>query len=194
MVPGARAHSGIRGQDLAPANRVPGPRRVTTCTVIPLLFLLLALSGCSLDKEASVRAQLGKWVVLGDTSYFRSQKQCTAGLFQTRASKVKSKIVKVSSIDRGLRQIGKGRAVAFVVAGMTPAALHRELDQANRIAGLAILISGLGARGCLTPELKSAFAVALGRADVVLMYDPQNNAMALFETAAKRVFYARGQV
>ena len=150
--------------------------------------------GCVLDKEASVRAQLAEWVVLGDTSYFNSERQCTAGVFQTKARNVTSRIDKVRSLKRGLRLIRQGKPVAFKVEGMTPGELQRNLDKANRSAGIAVLISGMGAKKCLTPELQQAFALALRGPDVIVMYDPQNNALALFERTRKRIFYARGDV
>lgn len=156
--------------------------------------LSLVLSGCVLDDEATVRRQLAQWVVLGDTSYFKSQRQCTAGVFLTKAQNVKSRISKARSIGHALRVINKGNAVAFRVNGMTPGEVHKQLDMANRTIGLGMLTSGLGGRKCLTPALQDEFALALRRKDVVVLYDPKNHALALFERTSKRVFYARGDV
>ncbi len=157
-------------------------------------LLSLALSGCVLDDEAAVRRQLAQWVALGDTMYFKSQKECTAGLFHTKAGAVKSGIGKVRSIKNALRVIDKGRAVAFRVEGMTPGEVHKQLDLANRTVGIGMLTSGLGGRNCLTSALQDEFALALRGKDVIVLYDPNNHAFALFERASKRVFYARGDV
>ena len=156
--------------------------------------LSLVLSGCVLDDEAAVRRQLAQWVALGDTTYFKSQKECTAGLFHTKARNVKSRISKVLSISHALRVIDKGHAVAFRLEGMTPGEGHTQLDLANRTVGIGMLTSGLGGRNCLTPALQDEFALALRRKDVFVLYDPKNHALALFEQASKRVFYARGDV
>ncbi|MCF6232290.1 MAG: hypothetical protein L3J36_04200 [Rhodobacteraceae bacterium] len=162
--------------------------------VVVSSLLSLVLSGCVLDDEAAVRRQLAGWVVLGDTTYFKSQRQCTAGLFHTKGRNIKSEISKVRSIGQALRLIGKGRAVAFRLEGMTPGEVHKQLDLANRTIGLGMLTSGLGGRNCLTPALQDEFALALQGQDVIVLYDPKNHALALFERASKRVFYARGDV
>ena len=156
--------------------------------------LSLVLSACVLDDEAAVRSQLAQWVALGDTTYFRSQKECTAALFHTKARAVKSRISKARSIRHALRVIDKGQAVAFRVKGMTPTEVHKQLDLANRKAGIAMLTSGLGGRNCMTPEMKNEFAAALRGEGVIVLYDPNNHAFALFERASKRVFYTRGDV
>jgi len=157
-------------------------------------LLSVVLSACVLDKEAAVRLQLAGWVALGDTTYFNSQRQCTAGVFYTKARNVKSRISKARSIKQALRVIDKGQAVAFRVDGMTPSEVHKQLDLANRTAGIGMLTSGLGGRNCLTPALQDEFAAALRGQDVIVLYDPSNHAFALFERATKRVFYARGDV
>jgi len=162
----------------------------------PLLLALglLGFAGCAMDKEAAVRAQLNNWLVLEDTHYFKSKRDCTAGLFTTGAKQIMSGITKVRSAGQGLRLIGQGRAVAFDLADRTPAQVQEEIDRSDHSVGLAMLASGLAAKPCLTPTLKSAFADALSADGVVLIYDPGNHALALFEGARKRVFYTRGEL
>jgi len=175
-------------------------RRVGTCSGSVArvsawgALLVFFLSACVLDKEAPVRAQLSQWVALGDTSYFRSQRQCTAGVFQTKARNVKSGIQKARSFERGFRLIQQGRAVAFKVEGLSAGALHKKLDKVSRTVGIAVLTSGLGARNCLPPQLQQEFALALRATDVIVMYDPQTRALALFDRDRKKIYYARGDV
>lgn len=164
--------------------------------LIPVLagLALLGLAGCAMDREAAVRAQLGNWVILADTTFFRSTLHCTAGVFSVSSDAIRNSIQRVQSVNRGLRLIRQDIAVAFVVEGMLPADIHAELNEAYRWVGLSMLMSSLAAKDCFPPKLVVAFSDALHSIDVVLMYDPANAAVALFEPANNRIFYARGKI
>ncbi len=168
--------------------------RFRLATLVPLSLGLLTLAACTMDKESAVRAQLNTWLVLEDTHYFKSKRDCTAGLFTTGAKQIMSGLTKVHSTAQGLRLIGQGRAVAFDLADRTPAQVQEEIDRSDHSVGLAMLASGLAAKPCFTPALKSAFADALNADGVVLIYDPNNYALALFDGARKQVFYTRGEL
>lgn len=155
---------------------------------------LLGLAACAMDKEAAVRAQLNNWLVLEDTQYFKSKRDCTAGLFTIGAKQIMSSVTKVHSTSLGLRLIGQGRAVAFDMADSTPAQVQEEIDKSDHSVGLAMLVSGLSAQTCFTPALETTFSDTLHTAGVVLIYDPGNHALALFEGARKQVFYTRGEL
>jgi hypothetical protein len=128
--------------------------------------------------------------VLRDTTYFKSTRGCTAAIFD--AKRIKSSVKTVQGIDRGLRLIAQGTPVAFDLADMPPADIQKAIDAIDRPVGLAILASGLAARDCFTDELKIAFSNALYADDVVLLFGPDNHAVALFDLSGKRVFYTRG--
>jgi len=168
--------------------------RFRLATLVPVSLGLLALTACAMDKEAAVRAQLNNWLVLEETSYFKSKRDCSAGLFTTGAKQILSGINKVHSTSQGLRLIGQGRAVAFDLGDRTPAQVQEEVDRSDHSVGLAMLASGLAAKPCFTPTLKAAFADALHADGVVLIYDPGNHALALFDGARKQVFYTRGEL
>jgi len=163
-------------------------------TAVSLALVLSVHSACAMDEEAAVRTQLNNWVVLEETHYFNSKRDCTAGFFATGATQVLSGASKVRTSAQGLRQLGQGRAVAFDVAETSSADTQEEIDQLDHFVGLAILASGLAARTCFTPELESAFAETLSSDGAVLIYDPRNHALALFDGARKRVFYTRGEL
>lgn len=159
-----------------------------------LMLVLIALAGCAMDRERAVRAQLSNWVILRDTVFFRSTLNCTGGVFAVSSDTIKNRIKKVNSIDRGLRFIARDMDVAFKVNGQTPEQVHQALDKADRFAGLVILVSALAAKDCYGEELSAEFFQVLNAKDAVLMYGPQNRAMALFDRAGDRIFYARGRI
>ncbi len=164
------------------AGRVP-----LVLTTISLLFL----TACALDRQSAVRAQLDDWVVLRETLYFSSNRVCTAGLFATGASSILSGAKKVRSIDRGVRAVGQGDAVAFDIPGMSPVDVQSGIDATTRPVSLAILTSGLAARDCLTDALQEEFTSALFAPDAVLIFDPASRAVAVFDRAQKQVFFTR---
>lgn len=180
-----------RNQGFGPMAAVRSRRAPRPALSALAVLVVLGLAGCGMDRETGVRAQLDDWVFLGDTVFFKSTPGCTAGLFEAKG--VKSSVAKVQGIDRGLRLIGQGTTVAFDLADMSPAATQEAIDGIDRSVGLAILASGLAARDCFTDELKQAFSNALHAEDVVLLFGPDNHAVALFDRSGKRVFYTRGK-
>jgi len=155
---------------------------------------LIGLASCTMDKEGAVRAQLNKWVILGETDYFKSGWDCTGGVFLVSSDTVKNKIKTVNSVERGLRFIAKDQPVAFEINGQTPDQVHKALDKADRLTGVVILVSALAAKDCFGEELAAEFFQVLNDQNAVLMYDPENAAMALFDRAGDRIFYARGSI
>lgn len=157
-----------------------------------MALTMLILAACDLDKEDAVRAQADRWVFLGETIHFNSNRGCTAGLFE--AKRIKSSVRTVQDTDRALRLIRQGTVVAFRFPDMSPAEIQQEVDSIDRSVGLAILASGLAVRDCLPEDLKDTFANVLAADDATLIFDPQNSALVLFEPGEKRIFFARGQI
>ena len=168
------------------------PNRVLRFLPGVLTLILFALTGCAMDKEGKVRAQLGNWVVLGDTAFFKSGWDCTAGVFDVTSDSIKNRIVSVNDTDRGLRLIASGKPVAFEIAGKTPDQVHRALDKTDHATGTAILISVLAAKECFGDELAVSYLQMLNTGSAVLMFDPPNAAVAVFDRAENRIFYGRG--
>jgi hypothetical protein len=179
----------------AAPNHIQCRTRPVHARALPWMSVLffLVLSACVLDRELRVRAQLNQWVILGDTLFFNSTRDCTAAVFDTTTTSVLSGAKKVRSIERGLRLIGQDQVVAFDMAAMTPADMYEQIDKAYRRVSLRMLVSGLAARDCLSGPFRDAFVQALNTTNVVLVFDPENAAMALFDRVRKQVIYTRAQ-
>jgi len=193
MGPDLRTLNGLAFALPACAWGRPGRGRSLASLILATLAILV-LSGCVLDKEAAVRAQLADWVLLGETRYFHSTGECTAGVFATGATQITSGVKRVQGVDRGLGLIRQGVAVAFDVTGMAPVDVYRALDSADHSTALGILVSGLAARDCYGQDMQDGFANVLNTAGVVLVFDPENKATALFDRAGKRIFYTRAEL
>ncbi len=158
------------------------------------VLALCGLAGCVMDEEQDVRAQLDRWVNLGDTIYFKSERKCTAGAFKVEETRVRSFITRVRNIPRGLRLIGENTSVAFDLTGQSPTQVSSALMEADLARGMAILSSGLAARACMTAEASDAYYKALRSPDAVLIVDPEAKALAVLDRQNRWVFYARGEV
>lgn len=182
----------IAGQGTYQAPATPArPGRAGRVPFVLTAIALLFLTACALDRQGAVRAQLDGWVVLRETLYFNSNRICTAGLFATGASTILSGAKKVRSIERGVREIGQGDAVAFDIPGLSPADVQSAIDATTRPVSLAILTSALAVRDCLTDDLRETFTNALFAPDAVLIFDPASRAVAVVDRAQKQVFFTR---
>ncbi len=155
---------------------------------------VVGLSGCAQDRESAVRAELGQWLALGDTSYFDSSLECTAGVFALEGIEIRDTIPVVRTIKKGMRLLGEGTAVAFDVPDVSPTSVSEAIMSANLPGGLGILSSGVAAKNCMTDEVQHSYLAALTAADTVLFFDPSGNALAVLDRTHKRAFFARGSV
>ncbi|MCE8509885.1 hypothetical protein KBY28_15650 [Ruegeria pomeroyi] len=161
----------------------------------PLAALaLIGLAACALDREAEVRAQLGGWMPLGDTLYFESKLECTAGLFATQADFLQNKVRTVSTLNDGLAALSKEAIVAFDLEGETPDQVSQAVMSADLPKGLGILASGLSARACMDEGTRSAYLSALHSPAALLIFAPDNNALVILDRDRRQVFFARGDV
>lgn len=160
----------------------------------PAALALLGLAACALDREAEVRAQLGGWMPLGDTLYFESKLECTAGVFATQADFLQGKVRTVSTLHDGLAALGKEATVAFELEGMTPDQVSQAVMSADLPKGLGVLSSGLSARACMDEDTKSAYLGALKSPAALLVFAPENNALVILDRDGRQVFFARGDV
>jgi hypothetical protein len=160
------------------------------------LSLLLAtglLAACKLDKEESVRTTLGDWMKLGDTYYFYAEMHCAAGLFDVKASRISSNVNKVRSLDHALRALDKERPIAFQIAGLSPTQITESVMNADLPKGLRVLTSGVSGRNCMAEEMEHAYYNALLDSTSVLMMDPIDKFIALYDRRNRRLFYLRGR-
>ncbi|NIZ60111.1 hypothetical protein DL239_03865 [Sedimentitalea sp. CY04] len=155
---------------------------------------LTALAGCAMDSEDEVRARVGDWVSLGDTTYFKSTMDCTAGVFKVDGVRVTSLISKARSIATGMTLLKEGDAVAFDVKGLSPNAVSEQIMTRDLPQGIGVLSSGIAGKNCMTDQIKEAYLRALLDPDSVLMFDPDGNVMAVLDRRNSKIYYARGTV
>jgi len=155
---------------------------------------LTGLAGCAMDDEEDVRAQVGNWVTLGDTSYFKSTMDCTAGVFAVEGTRITSLIAKARSVATGMTLLKDGTAVAFDVKGLSPNAVSEQIMSKDLPQGLGVLSSGIAGKNCMSDPVKDAYLRALLDPDSVLMFDPDGNVMAVLDRSNATLYYARGTV
>lgn len=162
--------------------------------VLALLAGLAAVAGCALDKEADVRARLDGWLMLGDTLYFESNRDCTAGLFALTGRTHRSGLKVSRNLSNGITWIRQGRAVAFDMPGRSPTYISERLTTEDLPNGLGVLSSGVTTTHCMTEEVKSAYVETLNAAGGLLIFDTEDNALAIVTADRSHVFFARGGV
>ncbi|NRB17362.1 MAG: hypothetical protein HRU33_07240 [Rhodobacteraceae bacterium] len=167
-------------------------RRVAHAALVALA--LTGLAGCAMDKEDAVRARVGTWVNLGDTRYFKSSMDCTAGVFDVEGSRITSLITKARSVATGMVMLKDGEAVAFDVKGLSPNAVSEQIMSKDLPQGIGVLSSGIAGKNCMSKPVKAAYLRALLDPDSVLMFDPDGNVMAVLDRRNERLYYARGTV
>ncbi|MFT7594406.1 MAG: hypothetical protein ACI8R4_001727 [Paracoccaceae bacterium] len=166
--------------------------RTPRCYLLPIVVsALVGLAGCSLDKESAVRAQLGAWVKLGETLYFDSRFECTAGVFETGSDDVHLAAQTVSLVADGVRLIGQKRVVAFDVPGQSPTLVSEAIMSSDLPKGLGILNAGVGAKNCMDDEVQHAYLKVLTTPGGILIFDPAAKVMAILDRAGDRVFFMR---
>lgn len=159
-------------------------------------FLLLAtslLAACQLDKEDDVRSTLGDWMKLGDTYYFYAELHCAAALFDVKASRISSSVSKVRSLDKALRALDQEKPIAFQIAGLSPTQITEGVMNADLPKGLRVLTSGVSGRNCMAEEMEIAYYNALLDPTSVLMMDPVDKFVAVYDRRNTRLFYLRGR-
>jgi hypothetical protein len=153
----------------------------------------LVTGSCSLDQEEQVRAQVQDWVKLGETYYFFSRVNCTAALFEVKASRISSKVKKVRDVEAGMRAIYEEIAVAFEVEGLSPTEVTEEIMNRDLPMGIGVLSSGTGGKDCMAIEMEEAYFNALLDPTSALIYHPTAKFTVVFDRRNRRIFYSRGR-
>lgn len=170
------------------------PRRPLRRAVLGLAAsAVLALGGCSLDQEEEVRLQIQDWVKLGDTRYFFSRVNCTAALFDVKATRITSMVKKAGDIEAGMRAITENKPVAFEVGGMSPTQVTEAIMTLDLPLGLGVLASGTGGKDCMAVEMEEAYYNTLHDPTSVLIFHPEARFMAIFDRRNMRLFFSRGR-
>ena len=170
------------------------PRRLVRTVVLGLAAATaLSLAACSLDQEDEVRSKVENWVKLGETFYFYSRVNCTAALFDVKATRISSMIRKVSTVADGMRAITEGESVAFQVAELSPTEVTEQIMTRDLPLGLGVLSSGTGGKDCMADEMAEAYFNTLLDPTSVLIFDPEGKFMAVFDKRNRRLFFSRGR-
>lgn len=156
-------------------------------------FAVTGISACKLDQEADVRARLSEWVKLGETFYYYGELHCTAALFDVKATRISSYVSKVRTMEKALRALELEQPIAFVFPGLSPTQVTEGVMNADLPKGLAVLTSGVSGRDCMAEEMEIAYYNALLDPTSVLIMDPVEKFVALFDRRNTRLFYLRGR-
>ncbi|WP_417816665.1 hypothetical protein [Tritonibacter scottomollicae] len=171
---------------------LPRSSRPMRASVLALLSAAL-IAACSLDQEEKVRAQVEDWVKLGETHYFFSRVNCTAALFEVKATRISSMVKKVRDVETGMRMITEGTAVAFEIDGMSPTVVTEQIMTRDLPQGIGVLSSGTSGKDCMAVEMEEAYFNALLDPTSVLIFEPEEKFMAVFDRRNRRLFYSRGR-
>lgn len=160
---------------------------------IALITSMALLSGCTLDQEDDLRAQLSAWVVLGDTYFFESNSSCTAAVFHAESPRISSLLEPARSVDTGLKMLAEGQAVVFKVGGKSPNALVEAIMSRDLPHGISVLSSGLAGVNCMSELVKSIYHQAIMNPTSRMAFIPEGHAIMVVDAQAKAVIYVRGK-
>lgn len=149
----------------------------------------MLLLSCTQDSEAAVRARLGALVALGDTLHFDSRSTCTAGMFDAAGVTPKSPVRLVRSGREAWDLARRGQVIGFDIEGWSPSDISARLREVDREMGIGVVLAGVGARGCLTAEVETAYVAALKSLETLMIWDGEARTLVLLDRAARRVFY-----
>ncbi len=152
----------------------------------------IVLTGCAMDTEDAVRAQLGSWLSLGETLFFNSSRECSAGLFVAPSNRMRKVVQTVHSVRDGLHVMTLDSVVAFEIPGRSPTQVTEDIMTADLPTGLGFLNSGIAARNCMDEQVAAAYYEVLTTLGGVLIFDPETRGLAILDRDANRVFFARG--
>lgn len=161
-----------------------------------LVTALASLTSCALDQEDTLRADLSRWLHLGETRYFQSQTSCTAAVFALTEPEFKEeRPAPAASVATALRRIEANEPVRFVMVGRSPDQISQALMSADLARGLGVLSSGVGpALSCLEDWVSSGVYHVLTSPEAQLVYDPSENALLLVYPPDPLAIYLRGNV
>lgn len=158
---------------------------------ITLITALFLLSGCALDKEEVLRAQLSQWITLGDTYFFESSSSCTAAVFHTESPRISSLLGAARSVDTGLKMVAEGQPVVFKVGGKSPNALVEAIMSRDLPHGISVLNSGLAGVNCMSELVKSIYHQAIMNPTSRMAFIPEGHGIMIVDSQAKAVIYVR---
>lgn len=163
------------------------PRRVASS-----LALLLVLTACQRHSEAEARALLAGWVDLGETLFFESRRQCTAGVFRLRSADVKSRVPLFDSAEAVIATGRQERPFALAEADRTADQMFIDLMNADRPTGVAIQSASVEARPCMSAKARNSFYAALNAEHSVVIFSRPDMAYAVLDPMRGTVILTSG--
>ncbi len=153
------------------------------------------LSGCALDREYRLRAELSEWLRLGETQFFASRLSCTVGVFAYSGTRPGRGPPHAQRIGAALDRIRAGQAVRFDLPGQSPNAISEAVMSRDLGRGLGLLSSGVGPmRDCMTERIARGYYRVILSEQSQMAYDPGGNALIVLYPPEKLVFFLRGNV
>lgn len=156
------------------------------------MMCLAALSACSRHGEDQLRQMLDRWFWLGDTVYFQSQMRCTAAVFETRISDVKSALRLETEIRRGLFTLERTGILALTLPGQSPEQVLLTLINFDRSIGSPIMNAALFGRNCMDADTEGAFHAAVSGAQSLLVWVPEDEILIILDSENERLVLASG--
>ena len=156
----------------------------------PLAFV--ALSGCAQMQEADARAVLERWFWLGENSYFKSTRDCTAALYELRGEEVKSTLTLEGRVGAALAGLERRGVMALSHPEGTPDEAFVEVMNQDRPVGVALQDAAFSARACMDEAAEGAFHQLLSSRGAVLVFDREAALVAVMDPQARLVLLAGG--
>jgi len=154
-----------------------------------LLLLLSGLTGCARHNEDQLRTLLSRWFSIGDVAYFKSRMSCTAAMFETRSSQVKSALRIEAEMTRALRNLERTGIMALSLDEKSPDQVFVEITNANRSLGLAVQEAALMARDCMDVDTKGAFHAALSNVESLFVWHKEEAALIVFNPQQRQALF-----
>ena len=158
------------------------------------LALLLALTACAQMDEAGARAILARWFVPGEALYFRSTRDCTAGLFRLRSGEVKPRLVPEERVSAALAALERGKVLALAHPQGTPDEAFVEVMNQSRPVGVALQEAAFSARECMDEEAQGLYRRLWTTPGAVLVFDRAAGLVAVMDPEARMAALATGVV
>lgn len=165
--------------------------------VLKALICAGLLASCApLDTERSIRAKAMEWVFVSEVFYILSDRICTAAALRLEAGDLRySNPVQVRDVRSGLAHLDRGRAVAFTVPGATPNEVSEQLMSLRLFEGLGLLGTFMGvSRHCLNDAMAQTAHELLHSPDALMIYDPVDYVIVLFNPVRRQGVFLRIKV
>ena len=156
------------------------------------LVCLTVLTACARHGQDEVEKLLSRWFSLGDPVFFYSTRGCTAAVFETRSTSIKSALRLESEINRALFTLERTGTMAVKVDGVSPDQVFITVMNAKRSIGVYVQQAAIEGRDCMDEETEGAFHAALSNPRALFVWHPAEGALVLMDNDQGLIFFASG--